>query len=148
MFGKINIVPRWVIFILDLSICMFSLGIAYYLTYGINFIEFFYVSFSRNLLIITIINCFVFFRLKTYAGIVRYTSAQDAFRILFALVISNVTFLFVNLLIISFYNQPLISNRALIINGLASFLMLILYRILIKYFFIRIKNMHLDPVCS
>lgn len=144
MFGKINIVPRWVIFLLDLAICMFSLGFAYYLTYGINFIEYFYVSFSRNLLITTIINCFVFFRLKTYAGIVRYTSAQDAFRILFALVISNVTFLFINLFIISFYNQPLISNRVLIINGLASFLMLILYRIVIKYLFIRIKNMHLD----
>jgi FlaA1/EpsC-like NDP-sugar epimerase len=144
LFNKINIVPRWVIFILDLAICLFSLGIAYYLTYGINFVELFYVSFSRNLLILTIINCFVFFRLKTYAGIVRYTSAQDAFRIVFAVIISNVTFLFINLLVISFYNEPLISNRVLIVNGLASFLILILYRILIKYFFMRIKNMHLD----
>ncbi len=99
---------------------------------------------SRNLLILVIINSIVFFSVKTYAGIIRYTSAQDSFRILISIFISNFLLFFANLLLISVREPTIISNAVLVINGLCSFLFLITYRAMVKYFFMYIKNMKID----
>lgn len=144
MFGKINIVPRWIIFLLDLGICLVSLTVAYAVKLNLALSEVNVVEFSRNILIITAINIIVFFNVKTYAGIIRYTSAQDTFRILFAVLISNGVFSFLNFVITALGYHPYISNTVLIINLLTSFLLLITYRVLIKYFFMYIKNLNLD----
>lgn len=144
MFAKINIVPRWIIFLLDLGICLVSLTIAYAVKYNLSVSAIDITEFSRNILIITAINTIVFFSVKTYAGIIRYTSAQDTFRILFAVLISNGIFSFFNFLITAIGHHPYISNTVLIVNLLSSFLLLITYRVLIKYFFMYIKNLNLD----
>jgi len=144
LFGKINIVPRWIIFLLDLGICLVSLTVAYAVKLNLALSEVNVVEFSRNILIITAINIIVFFNVKTYAGIIRYTSAQDTFRILFAVLISNGVFSFLNFIITALGYHPYISNTVLIINLLTSFLLLITYRVLIKYFFMYIKNLNLD----
>lgn len=144
MFGKINIVPRWIIFLLDLGICLVSLTVAYAVKLNLALSDVNVVEFSRNILIITAINIIVFFNVKTYAGIIRYTSAQDTFRILFAVLISNGVFSFLNFVVTALGYHPYISNTVLIINLLTSFLLLITYRVLIKYFFMYIKNLNLD----
>jgi len=75
---------------------------------------------SRNILVFSVLNSFVFLSIKTYAGIIRYTSAQDSFRILFSIIISNGLFFFVNLFLVSFNKEGYISNVILIINGLTT----------------------------
>ena len=144
MFSQINIVPRWIIFCLDLLVCVFSLGFAYFLKYNFNISEINSAEFSRNILLFTVLNCVVFLAVKTYSGIIRYTSAQDSFRILFAIIISNGFFFFANLLLVSFDQAPYVSNVILIINGLTGFLLLITYRVLVKYFFMYMKNFRMD----
>ena len=99
---------------------------------------------SRNLLFFAVINSIVFFNIKTYAGIIRYTSAQDSFRILYSIIISNGLFFVANLLLISFEKDPIISTVVLITNGLCSFLLLITYRVMVKYFFMYMKNLNID----
>lgn len=99
---------------------------------------------ARNLLIIGTINIAVFFHIKTFTGIIRYTSAQDSFRILISVIIGNGTFFVLNLISITFFQFPLISITILITNGLTSFLLLMTYRVLIKYFFLYVKNLNLD----
>jgi len=99
---------------------------------------------SRNMLILTLINSLVFFNVKTYSGIIRYTSAQDTFRILFAVLITNGLFFILNLFMVSAGKAPLIENVVLIIYSLLCFLLLITYRVVIKYFFLYIKNISLD----
>lgn len=144
MFSKINILPRWIIFSIDLFISTSSLLLAYFIksNFDINLINF--EELNRNLFIITVINSLVFFNVKTYSGIVRYTSSQDSFRILLAIIISN-GFLFIsNLYLFGFYKVQIIPTMVLVINGLCSFLLLITYRILVKYFFMYIKNLKID----
>lgn len=144
MFERINIVPRWIIFLLDLVCCIFSLWVSYLIknNFDINLIDI--TELSRNTLILVIINSIVFFSVKTYAGIIRYTSAQDSFRILISIVISNFLLFFANLLLISLREPTIISNAVLVINGLCSFLFLITYRAMVKYFFMYVKNMRID----
>ncbi|WP_090886857.1 polysaccharide biosynthesis protein [Pedobacter rhizosphaerae] len=144
MFTQINIVPRWVIFVLDLSICAMSLIFAYALRHNLYLAAVDLPELARNLLILGLINIAVFFHIKTYTGIIRYTSAQDSFRILFSVIISNGTFFLLNIIYITFFKISLISVAILITNGLTSFLLLITYRILIKYFFMYVKNLNLD----
>ncbi|MDP2414313.1 nucleoside-diphosphate sugar epimerase/dehydratase [Daejeonella sp.] len=144
MFNHINIVPRWIIFSLDLFVCAFSLCFAYFLKYNFNIEEINANELSRNILVFSILNSFVFLIIKTYAGIIRYTSAQDSFRILFSVLISNGLFVLVNLVLVSFHNAPYISNVILVINGLTGFLLLITYRVMVKYFFMYVKNFRMD----
>jgi len=146
LFTQINIVPRWIIFCLDLLICMLSLSAAYLIRYNFDLSTMDYVEFSRNVLILTGINTVVFFNVKTFSGIIRYTSAQDSIRILFAVLISNGLFFLINLSVVAFKDAAYVSNSVLAINGLASFLLLITYRVLVKYFFMYIKNLKLDKV--
>lgn len=144
MFNLINIVPRWIIFCLDLLVCIFSLGFAYLLRYNFNVDEIDSNEISRNLLLFSMLNGIVFLSTKTYTGIIRYTSTQDSFRILFSILISNGLFFIVNLLFVSFNQENYISNVILIINGLTSFLLLITYRVMVKYFFMYLKNLRMD----
>jgi FlaA1/EpsC-like NDP-sugar epimerase len=144
LFNHINIVPRWIIFCLDLFVCAFSLCFAYFLKYNFNVEEINANELSRNILVFSILNSFVFLTIKTYAGIIRYTSAQDSFRILFSVLISNGLFVIVNLVLVSFHNEPYISNVILVINGLTGFLLLITYRVMVKYFFMYVKNFKID----
>lgn len=144
MFTLLNIVPRWIIFLLDLTCCILALCFAYFIKFNFNIEQIDAVELSRNLLLLTTINTIVFFRLKTYAGIIRYTSAQDSFRILIAISLSNGIIFIINLFFISFGAQQFINSVVLIINLLASFLLLITYRVLVKSFFLYVKNLKAD----
>ena len=146
MFTKINIVPRWIIFLLDLAICSIALCIGYLIKYNFGLFNFDHLEFFRNLLITTVINTMVFVNVKSFSGIIRYTSAQDTFRILFAITVSNGSMLILNYLVSVIEHTTLISPTVLILSGLVSFLLLITYRILVKYFFLYIKNLNLDKI--
>lgn len=144
LFNQINIVPRWIIFTLDLFICLLSLTVAYAIKYNFDFADLNLVEFSRNALIISLISTIVYISVKTYAGIIRYTSAQDSIRILFAVIVTNGAFFLMNLVYISSARKPFISTSVLVINGLACFLLMVTYRVLVKYFFLYVKNLKLD----
>ena len=135
---------RWIIFTLDLLICFVSMTAAYIIKYNFDFSNLNYTQFSQNVLIISAISTVVFLAVKTYSGIIRYTSAQDSFRILFAVLISNGAFFILNLFLVASSRQPIISNIILIINVSACFLLMVTYRVLVKYFFLYIKNLKLD----
>jgi FlaA1/EpsC-like NDP-sugar epimerase len=144
LFTRLNIVPRWIIFSLDLSCTVFSVCFAYFIRFNFDSSLIDTAELSRNMLILAGISSIVFFSIKTYAGIIRYTSAQDSFRILFSIVITNLIFFIANLALVSFGKQHIIPNAVLIINGLTSFLLLITYRVIVKYFFIYVKNLKID----
>jgi FlaA1/EpsC-like NDP-sugar epimerase len=144
MFKRINIVPRWLIFSIDLAFCALALMFSYFLRFNFEASQININELSRNTLIFLGINSIVFYNVKTYAGIVRYTSAQDSFRILFSISVSNAFFILCNLFLLSFNKPLLIPNVVIVVTGLSSFVLLITYRVLIKYFFMYIKNMSLD----
>ncbi|MDO3644048.1 nucleoside-diphosphate sugar epimerase/dehydratase [Mucilaginibacter sp. L3T2-6] len=143
-FKQINIVPRWIIFLLDLSICFISLSLAYFIKHNLDVSTINMVEFSRNSLIIVTLSTVVFLAVKTHTGIIRYTSAQDSFRILLSVVIIHGSFLLMNIVSAALSKPIFISNSVLIISCLACFLFMVIYRVMIKYFFVYIKNLKLD----
>ncbi|NBY24198.1 MAG: polysaccharide biosynthesis protein, partial [Chitinophagaceae bacterium] len=136
MLRKINIVPRWIIFLIDIFLCNLSLIFAYLIGHNLNPELISIKELGSNLIVISAINAIIFYAFKTYAGIVRYTGVQDAMRVSLSLLASFVIVALLSALSMvnnqTFIALPLVT---LLIYALLSFLSLITYRVGIKYFF-------------
>ena len=144
MFKKINIVPRWIIFMIDLAICCSALVFAYLIRVNLSFRAINFHDLSGNLLILVLINSIVFINFRTYAGIIRYTGVQDALRICYAITMTTCVLFFISLVASNSTGALVFSNVTLIIYALFSFLFLISYRVLIKYAFNYLRNYKMD----
>lgn len=144
MLNRMNVVPRWIIFCLDIFFCTISLVSAHLISNNFEVGHVTYTSIKTVLLTFLVINSIIFGMLKTYSGIVRYTSTQDAIRILFSVLVSNITFYVIG--ISGLVNNTQINRigQVVIINILFSFVLLITYRVLVKYLFSYIHNLKLN----
>lgn len=146
MFTKLQIVSRWIIFTIDTCLSIFALLFAVILQHNFIIGNIDFLAFYKAVVLVILINSAVFYSVKSYAGIVRYTSAQDSFRILFAVVLNSLLLFFAHALAIVITGQHVISNVAIVVYTLFSFLFLITYRVIVKYFFMYIKNANLDKI--
>jgi FlaA1/EpsC-like NDP-sugar epimerase len=146
MFARLEIVSRWIIFTIDVCLCIVALILAKVLKNNFIITNIDPLTLYKSIVISVVINALVFYNVKTFAGIVRYTSAQDSFRILFSVVLSCLILFFTNALFIISGSGAFVSNVSIIIYSLISFLFLITYRIIVKYFFMYLKNSKLDKL--
>lgn len=144
MFKKINIVPRWIIFLMDLGICCFVLIFSYLIRVNLSIEAINMHDLSGNLLILVLINSIVFINFRTYAGIIRYTGVQDALRICYAIIMTTSVLFFISLVASNSGGALSFSNVTLIIYALFSFLFLISYRVVIKYSFSYLRSYKMD----
>ena len=149
MLKQINIVPRWIIFLIDIFLCNLSLVIAYLIGHNLNPVLISLRELGSNLIVLTALNTLIFFNFKTYAGIVRYPGVQDALRISLSLLASFVTLGLLSAVSMvngqTFIALPLVT---LLIYSLLSFLSLISYRVVVKYFFSYLLLNHLVSLVS
>ena len=141
---NLNIVPRWIIFLLDLGCCAGSLIAAYLIKHDFNFYNLLPGVVEKALFAYVLVNGAVFFLFKMHAGIIRYTSSQDSVRILGAIIVSHTLIYLLNWLSDYLGYNNFITPATLAIASLVSFVMLITYRGLVKYFFLYIKNLNLE----
>jgi FlaA1/EpsC-like NDP-sugar epimerase len=146
MFRKIEIVPRWLIFTIDILLSIASLFLGKVLKNNFNIDQINVLGLYRCTVILFFVNIIVFASLRIYAGIVRYTSAQDSLRILLAVVLSSFSIFFINAIGISLGIMSFISVTSLILYSLCCFVLLISYRFFVKFFFLYVKNLKLDKV--
>jgi FlaA1/EpsC-like NDP-sugar epimerase len=146
MFRKIEIVPRWLIVTIDLLLSVFALFLGKLLKNNFNIEQVNLLGLYKCTIILFLVNVVVFASLRTYAGIVRFTSAQDSLRILLAVVLSSFATFFINATTVTLGYVTFVSVTALIIYSLFCFVFLISYRFFVKFFFLYIKNSKLDKV--
>lgn len=144
MFKKLNIVPRWIIFLIDLSICCFAFTFSSLIKHNLALDVLNWRDLSGNLLIIVLINSIVFINFRTYADIIRYTGVQDALRICYAIAMSTSVLYFISLVASNSGSVLFFSNVTLIIYALFTFLFLISYRVLVKYAFAYLRSYKMD----
>ncbi|WP_066757567.1 polysaccharide biosynthesis protein [Crocinitomix algicola] len=91
--------PRWVIFLLDLTICVIALLVAYFIRFDSTDLPFDqeFDIFKKGLPIYLLIRGASFFLFRSYKGIIRHTSAEDIKKIAL-----SVTFGTIVIVIISF----------------------------------------------
>lgn len=144
MFKRINILPQWAIFFIDLFVCILALFIAYVVKGDMSFDYFNKLIFLKNAFILVCICIPVFLLLKTYAGIIRLTTIQDTFKIFIAVSLINAGFIAIYMVASVFFHKSFISIATLVINGFVEFVLLIVYRLAIKHFFSYFKNLKVD----
>jgi FlaA1/EpsC-like NDP-sugar epimerase len=137
---KINIVPRWIIFLLDIGVTCFSFFLAFIIKKNLELSGLLWPPLINTFILLIIANILIFASVKTYSGIVRYTGFQDAVRILVAIFLSSSLLLLVSKASEQSTNAFVLDNVLIILYASFSFLSLISYRIGIKFLFSYAKN--------
>jgi FlaA1/EpsC-like NDP-sugar epimerase len=138
---NISIMPRWIIFLVDVIVSSFCFLCAYIIRSEFNFNILNEPQVVQNTLILLAFNVSLFSLFRVNSGIIRFTGLQDTFRIFYVVLFSNSGFFLFNLLTIKWYEFQLIPISILIINSLLSFIALSSYRLFIKHLFSYITNM-------
>jgi FlaA1/EpsC-like NDP-sugar epimerase len=134
-------IPRWLIYIIDVLICIFSVILAYLLRFNFSIPHNELQSLPVVLLFILIIRAFSFVIGKTYASIWRYSSSQDAVRIFITTSAGSLIFILTNL--VTYYlidNTFLIPFSIIIIEYLATTFTMATLRILVKVAYLELYN--------
>jgi FlaA1/EpsC-like NDP-sugar epimerase len=136
---KIQIVPRWLIFTLDLFCVAFASFIAALINTKFHLNELNHKQVGNFTLLVLVMNVLVFSALKTYRGIVRFTGLQDAFRVLLSVMVSTLCIILVEYFLIN-QKDAIIDFTRIIVYAILSFLFLLGYRALVKQAFELIRN--------
>ncbi len=140
MLNKINIVPRWIIFVIDLGVTTTALLLAFIVKQNLTLVGVNWESLFSTVAIMLIVNAFVFTTIKTYAGIVRYTGMQDALRIAVSVFASSVVLYLISIISSPIQNDLVLNNVVIIVYGTFSFLALLTYRVAIKFGFAYLRS--------
>ena len=140
MFKNFSIVPKWIIFSLDIGATLFSLFLAIAIKQNLTLIGISWEAVLNTFVLVLITNALVFTSIKTYSGIVRYTGIQDAFRISISVLGSAAILFIVNNISYRYSQEFVLSTVVVIVYSGFSFLILVSYRVLVKFLFAYAKN--------
>lgn len=138
--------PRWVIFLIDMLLCLIALSIAYLIRF--DFVNIDKAIFLKEweilqlaLPIYILVRALSFVIGKSYAGIIRYTSTQDAKRIFLVVTIGSLVFL--GLVPVRFYYGDgffFLPLSIIFVDYLATIFLLITSRILVKLLYVETQK--------
>ncbi len=143
MFFSDRHAPRWIIFFIDLVICLFSVILAYLLrfNFSISEIEFEFITRPYVIPFVIIVRAISFYFANTYSGIIRYTSTKDAERIFIVISLGSAFFAFSN--IFSYYfltGRFAIPYSIIIIDYITTIFIMTALRILVKILYLEYKT--------
>ncbi|MBA5791234.1 polysaccharide biosynthesis protein [Flavobacterium sp. xlx-214] len=129
---KIQYLPRWIIFSIDVAIVIFSAIVGHFILkgIGIDFRPITNVPLVFCLYLIT--HLFFFWYFKTYTGIVRHTTLLDAGKIFFVELLCFVTLYLANTIVTLVTGNRLFLNTRLLICVSVAYVTLLVFRLLIK----------------
>ncbi|NQW28567.1 MAG: polysaccharide biosynthesis protein [Flammeovirgaceae bacterium] len=135
MIRKVKIMPRWIIFVLDLICGVFAIFATLLFKYTVVFVPISWPSLQELIISTLVINSLLFSFSRTFKGIVRYTGLQDALRVLLVASTSALAI---------YLQSYFLGFGATVTDGLPSllflyalffFLFLLAYRVIVKYTF-------------
>lgn len=133
---KIRILPRWLVFLLDLFLVCFSLFLARALKLTtndhVNWDRIF-VGLRSMMAIALLLNASLFYIFKSYAGIVRFTNIEDTSRLVMVNAIASFFYLAVNIFI--YHSRNFFTLQLVTINFFICSFIIISYRLAVRYFF-------------
>ncbi len=130
-----RIAPKWLIFVLDLSICCFAIVYANYLRLNFDLTLIHFSEMVDDLIATIITNSILFYIFRTYHGIIRLSGFQEAFRSISAVFYSFFIMLILNISLKIFGVQPFIPISVLFIYFFISSFSVFGYRLLVKHLY-------------
>ncbi|PCJ66434.1 MAG: hypothetical protein COA58_06560 [Bacteroidetes bacterium] len=127
-----NNTPRWVVLTLDLLLASFSFGLSCLITDAYNFVDITLTGYLYPLFLVLTLRLLSFLGTKSYTGIIRYTSTQDAVRIFFAVSISTMALLISEGAYFSYNGVHLLKPAVIVIDAFILVFFLSAFRISFK----------------
>ncbi|MDJ1468104.1 nucleoside-diphosphate sugar epimerase/dehydratase [Cytophagaceae bacterium DM2B3-1] len=148
LFRLIKVIPRWTVLQLDLLLCSLALSLAYLLRFNFEWEQINFSEFWISLLVVVIVKAIFFLVTQSFAGIIRYTSIEDAKRIFLALTYSMLVVGAIDFAYRSsnIYGQYLIPVSILLIDYFFSMLFMGAFRILVKIIYFEWKNQQSEKI--
>lgn len=134
-FQNIGYLPRWIIFAIDVTIVAVASVVTYVIIDNLSVQFDSYFERPVSSLIIVLTHAIFFMAFRTYAGIIRHSTFIDGVKLLVASTCAYFVLLSTNYFFFFVLNIRLFLPTALFITYVISFLLLFLFRILVKNVF-------------
>jgi len=136
-----NNIPRWIIFFIDIIICLVSLLLAYLIRFNFDIPVIEIEAFPKVFSWVISVRAISFLITKTHKGMVKYTSSNDAQRIFFALSGSVAVFVLINIVSYLLVDKTFaIPFSIIIIDYMLTLFLMIALRVLFKALYTEIVN--------
>lgn len=132
--------PRWVVLLMDIAFSVISLVVSYYIINELGVVEYPYFSLYQRMLLIVGVNLVFMFVFRTYSGIIRHSTFIDLFKILLANICTIVSLVTLKLVVYWTTGIKLFLTPLLFIYAGVSFLILFIFRLVVKEFFYLIRE--------
>ncbi len=133
--------PRWVIFFIDMGICLFSLILAYLVRFNFSIPRVEIIAFPFVFSVVLAIRALSFYFSKTYQGIVKYTSSKDSQRIFIVISLGSIFYVLVNCISYYFINKTFpIPFSIIIIDYMATTFLMISLRVMFKALYLELTT--------
>lgn len=129
---KIRILPRWLVFLLDLFLVCFCLFLSRMLKLNFDWDDV-DVGLRFMMSVVFVLNAILFYLFKSYSGIIRYTNLEDASRLVLVNAIAAFIYLTLNIFVLrsgNFFTMQIVTINFLITN-----FVIISYRLAVRYCF-------------
>jgi len=132
---ELRYIPRWIVILIDISIILLSIFLAYILLDRLRV----QVNFPNHRLekriILIAVNLLFMFVFRTYAGIIRHSTFFDLFKIVLSSGSTLVTLIFLNFFIELLFDKPLYLYPTLFLYFFISISLMFFFRMVTKQFF-------------
>lgn len=131
----IRYLPRWAILLMDLGILCFSILLSNIIYHRIIQNGNYLLDIYEIGALIIAVNMFFMFIYRTYAGIIRHSTFIDLFKLLLASICTVLVLYAVNIITLWLQGTKLMPSLILIIFFTISFMLMFIFRFLVKEFF-------------
>ena len=139
LFHRIN--PRWVILLIDMSICTFSIILAFLLRFNFSISEYYLPTLYLGVLLVLAVRLVSFFISRIYAGIIRFTSNMDSLRILFTNLVGSIFLILVGIANVQiFHGLYPVPFSVIIIDFFITVCFMIIFRFIVKVVYVEFSH--------
>lgn len=138
--SNIRYLPRWMVLLIDTGFLVVSLFFSFDLLYRLGVMPLPGVSVFWKSILIASVNLLFMVFFRTYSGIIRHSTFIDLFKIFLSSFSATIVLFVINLGSILVFKQKLFHNSLLLIYFGISFLLLFLFRLLVKEFYQFVKE--------
>lgn len=139
-FQNFGYLPRWIIFVIDIFIVFIASIVTDVIIFKLTQMPFNNMNMTLRYGLILLVNGVFFLFYRTYSGIIRHSTFIDGVKLLVSTSTSYVALLIINYSYAWGFNRLIFVTTSLFISYVNSFLLLFLFRILVKYIFEKYVN--------
>ena len=131
-FKEFPYLPRWFVLLIDICIVLFAFTVSYLVCYQLQQAVVLTGPFLLKLLTNTVVTISFFLLLRTYRGIIRYSSFIDGMRIFFALFFDGAIMFVANLISKLLFGYTILIDVAFYINFTLAFSIMFIFRMFVR----------------